>query len=416
VLAMALSLGMEETVTETLEAIAPSVGFQQAARQVWDVLVIGAGPSGALAGRELARHGASVLLIDKASFPRHKVCGCCMNAAALGVLRAVGLEALPDQLGARPLHELWLVEGTRRARIALPPGVALSREAFDAALIRQAIKAGASFLPHTAATLDGVEEHLHRLTLRGGDWRIDVKTRVVLVANGLGGGLGPDGPIIEPTLVHRSRIGAGIIVDDAPDWCRSGTISMICGRGGYMGLVQREDGRLNVAAAFDPTFVRLARGPGPAAANLIVQAGLSPVHGLNEGVWRGTPRLTQHRARLAQERLFVIGDAAGYIEPFTGEGIAWALWCGAAVSPLALEAIRQWTPALSDGWAAVYRQQIGRRQRVSRLLAAMLRRTMLTRAAIEVLSRVPALAAPVVHYVNAPLPVHFNEERQTSHA
>jgi len=400
---------MEETVTETTEAIAPSLGFQQAARHVWDVLVVGAGPSGALAGRELARQGASVLLIDKATFPRQKVCGCCMNAAALGVLRAVGLETLPDQLGARPLHELLLVAGQRRVRIALPSGVALSREVLDAALIRQAIQAGASFLPHTAATLDGGEERLHRLTLRCSDWRICVKTRVVLVANGLGGGLGQHGHVVEPTPVHRSRVGAGTIVDEAPHWCRSGTISMICGSGGYIGLVQLEDGRLNIAAAFDPWFIRSAKGPGPAAAKLIAQAGLPQVNGLNEGAWwRGTPRLTQHSVCLAQERLFVIGDAAGYIEPFTGEGIAWALWCGVAVSPLALEAIRQWTPALSDRWVALYRQQIGRRQWASRLLATVSRRAALTRAAIEVLSWVPSLAAPVVQYVNAPLPVHFN--------
>jgi len=399
---------MEETVTATTGMIASSLGFQQAARHVWDVVVVGAGPSGALAARELARQGASVLLIDKATFPRQKVCGCCMNAAALEVLRAVGLEALPDQLGARPLHELLLVEGQRRVSIALPPGVALSREAFDTALIQQAIKAGANFLPQTTATLARGEAHRHRLTLHRREQQIDVETRVVLVANGLGGGLVQDGPVARPKPVRRSRIGAGTMIDEVPRWYRGGTIFMICGSSGYVGLVQLEDGRLNVAAAFDLTFVRSARGPGPAAAKLIAQAGLPQVNGLSEGSWRGTPRLTQHSLRLAQERLFVIGDAAGYIEPFTGEGIAWALWCGVAVSPLALEAIRDWTPALSDRWDALYRQQVGRRQWACRLLAAMLRRVVLTRAAIEVLSRVPSLAAPMVQYVNAPLPVHFN--------
>jgi len=183
---------------------------------------------------------------------------------------------------------------------------------------------------------------------------------------------------------------------------------MVCGSGGYVGLVQLEDGRLNIAAAFDPAFVRSAKGPGPAAAKLIAQAGLPPVKGLKEGSWRGTPRLTQPSLRVAQERLFVIGDAAGYVEPFTGEGIAWALWCGVAVTPLALEAIRRWTPAVSNRWEALYREQVSRRQWACRLLAAMLRQAVLPRAAVEVLSWMPALAAPMVQYVNAPLPVHFN--------
>ncbi|MBI3324096.1 MAG: NAD(P)/FAD-dependent oxidoreductase [Candidatus Omnitrophica bacterium] len=397
---------MEEAVTATTGAIAPSLGFQQAARRVWDAAVVGAGPSGALAALELARQGASVLLIDKAAFPRQKVCGCCVNAAALGVLRTVGLQALPDQLGARPLDELLLVAGQRRVRVALPCGIALSREVFDAALIQRAIQAGAHFLPHTTATSDRGDERYRRLTLRDGAQRICVETRVVLAANGLGGGFVQPGPAARPRRVSGSRVGAGTILDEAPRWCRGGTLFMICGSGGYVGLVQLEDGRLNVAAAFDPAFVRLAKGPGPAAAKLIAQAGLPQVDGLSEGSWRGTPRLTQHSVRVAQERLFVIGDAAGYIEPFTGEGIAWALWCGAAVSSLALEAIRRWTPALSDRWVALYRRHIGARQWASRLLAAMLRRATLTHAAIEALSWVPSLAAPVVRYVNAPLPVH----------
>ena len=61
-----------------------------------DVLVIGAGPAGSVTARELARRGRRVLLVDKAAFPRPKVCGCCLNAAA--VARDVtldGLQALP---------------------------------------------------------------------------------------------------------------------------------------------------------------------------------------------------------------------------------------------------------------------------------------------------------------------------------
>ncbi len=388
--------------------IAPTLSLRQAARAEWEAVVVGAGPSGALAARELARQGASVLLIDKAAFPRRKVCGCCVNAAALGVLRAVGLEALPEQLGAKPLHKLLLVEGPRRVGVALPAGVALSREAFDAALIREAIKAGASFLPQTAATVDRGDERLHRLRLRCGEQQRGVQTRVILVASGLGGGVMPHGPAVTPTPVQRSRIGTGTMLDEAPRWCESGTIHMVCGSGGYVGLVQLEDGRLNVAAAFDPAFVRSAKGPGPAAATLIAQAGLPQVNGLHEGPWQGTPRLTQSSVRLVQTRLFVLGDAAGSIEPFTGEGIASALWSGAAVSPLALEAIRRWTPALSDQWAALYRRRVGRRQWACRLLAAMVKRPVLTRAAIHALSCVPSLAAPVVRYVNAPLPVHCN--------
>ena len=57
-------------------------------RNSWDVVVIGAGVAGGLAAFDCARRGLSVLLVEKRSFPRWKVCGCCFNANALAALAA----------------------------------------------------------------------------------------------------------------------------------------------------------------------------------------------------------------------------------------------------------------------------------------------------------------------------------------
>ena len=62
----------------------------------WDVVVVGAGPAGSMAALEIARRGRSVLLVDKASFPRYKVCGCCLNARALSLLELADLGGLVD--------------------------------------------------------------------------------------------------------------------------------------------------------------------------------------------------------------------------------------------------------------------------------------------------------------------------------
>ncbi len=56
----------------------------------WDVIVVGAGLAGSLAARQLALAGARVLLLDRATFPRWKVCGCCFNPHAQSALAAVG--------------------------------------------------------------------------------------------------------------------------------------------------------------------------------------------------------------------------------------------------------------------------------------------------------------------------------------
>lgn len=73
--------------------------FDAAGAATWDALVIGAGPAGALAARQLAQAGVRVLLVERNAFPRWKVCSACLNGQALSVLDAIGLEALVPSLG-----------------------------------------------------------------------------------------------------------------------------------------------------------------------------------------------------------------------------------------------------------------------------------------------------------------------------
>ena len=117
----------------------------------YDAVVIGAGPAGAVTARELARRGCSVLLVDKAHFPRPKVCGCCVNGAAVKTLARLGLGSV--LANGVPLHDVRIAAGRRSARVKLPCGVALSREAFDFALVREAIAAGVVFRDGVSAEL-----------------------------------------------------------------------------------------------------------------------------------------------------------------------------------------------------------------------------------------------------------------------
>ena len=113
----------------------------------WDVIVVGAGPAGSVTARELARRGRRVLLVDKAIFPRMKVCGCCLNSAAIRTLERLGLAHVLE--GAIPLDRVRIAAGARSADVNLPRGMALSREVLDARLVEAAIEAGAEFRPGT---------------------------------------------------------------------------------------------------------------------------------------------------------------------------------------------------------------------------------------------------------------------------
>jgi 2-polyprenyl-6-methoxyphenol hydroxylase-like FAD-dependent oxidoreductase len=169
---------------------------------------------------------------------------------------------------------------------------------------------------------------------------------------------------------------------------------------GYLGLVRLEDNRLDLGAAFDPAWVKSAGGLGRAAVATLQEAGFPALPGLADLPWGGTPLLTRRASRLAAERAFLLGDAAGYVEPFTGEGIAWALAAARAVAPLARRAVRRWTPALAQEWTRRYRRTVTRRQQVCRIVARVLRHPRLFRGLVTALSWAPGLAAPLVWRLN----------------
>jgi len=380
--------------------IGPTLAPEQAARRLWDCGVIGAGPAGTMAARELARGGASVLLIDRAAFPRYKVCGGCLNPRSLRLLDRAGLGRLTADLGSVPLTRFRVAAAGRYADVPVPTGSGVSREAFDAALVRAAVAAGAAFLPITTATVLPAARATERRTLRlrhaGCDHTVDC--RVVLVASGLGGKLddSPDRDDAAPAWQPGSRVGAGVMIPSPPPGYEPHTIYMACAADGYVGAVVIEDGRIDMAAALDPLAVKRAGGPGDLSATILDQAGFPPIPGLTRLPWKGTPHLTRRSPRLGGERLFVLGDAAGYVEPFTGEGMAWALAGATLVAPLALCGVRQWNPRLLVRWRAAYRETVTRRQIVCRATAAVLRHPFVTRAMIRVLGMAPWVARPVL--------------------
>src|ERR1043165_2004376 len=320
-----------------------TIDSARAANRAWDIIIIGAGLAGSLAARELARDGAAVLLIDRACFPRTKVCGGYLNLRALSALAGVGLGNLVEQCGAKPVHSLRLSAPHAQAVVPVA-GRALSRKTLDAALVRAAIQAGAQFLSGTPARLGEATDRARLVLLRQEGQEIQASARVVLGANGLAGSLLASEADHRNVVESGSRLGAGVMAEETPEFYTPGCIFMACGQGGYVGMVRHESGELNVAAAFDAAFVKQTNGLGNAAAAVLREGGFPPIDGLESLAWHGTPLLTRSVFPPAAERVFLLGDAAGYVEPFTGEGMAWGLVSATRVVPLALRACRQWDP------------------------------------------------------------------------
>jgi flavin-dependent dehydrogenase len=383
-----------------IESVQATTTLRAAAEVAWDVLVVGGGPAGAIAAHGLARRGVRVGLLDRMRFPRGKVCGCCLNGAALSVLDQCGLTQLPGACGAVKLREFILSGGGRSASVALRHGVSLSRERFDAELIKAAIGQGVVFLDDSRAAIEATCSDVcqlnvctatssQRLQAKTVVWAAGLGSRTVDRVNGRGG-----------AVASSSRIGAGTVLNDACDQYVAGTIYMACHRNGYAGLVRLEDDRLDIAAALDVTAVKRRTGIGNLVAEILDSSGLRLPRTLADATWRGTPLLTQQPSRIFGHRYFVVGDAAGYVEPFTGEGMAWAMAAGRAVVPLVLQSLESGTEQTGPAWQREHRRLIGRRMRRCRAISRLLRRPLLVNSAIRLLAHAPSLASPFVGSLN----------------
>lgn len=382
---------MNATATLTLSS---------AGAQCWDLVVIGAGPAGAVAARELARRGRSVLLVDRKTFPRDKVCGGCLSQHAVTALQRLGIGELPRRLGGNPYDQFRLWSGGHLAELPLPSGIAVTRRALDHGLVQAAIAAGVDFLPGTQASLLPSAADAREVPLRQGPEEVIAAAKIVIVADGGNGHVLEQTPDIRYRTQPHARIGAGAVLENVQRGYHAGAIYMGVARHGYVGVVRVERDGLNLGAALDPDFVRRCGGLSTAIEAIIATSGLPRIDSLGSADLRGTAPLTRRASRVSSHRLFAIGDAAGYAEPFTGEGMAWAVLSATMVVPVAMAAIDKWCPELELSWTQTYRTAIRGRQKRCYRLARLLRSPWLVSGAVAALARFPNLAQPFVRRMN----------------
>ena len=381
---------------------------EEAADVLWNTVVVGGGPAGAAVAIRLAREGQRVLLVDRQSMPRSKVCGCCLSSTALAELCALGFSPQENGriAGELPLTRVRVVADAHEVTLPMPWSGTLSREALDTQLVQIARASGARWLPWVDVT--GVEEHpgaTPRVTLacrrqrgeaRGAGFLLQAET--VVLATGLSDHVRMPGGT--PRVIDRgSRIGAGTTLSPELFDLPVGELLMAVGRGGYCGIVLLEDQRVDVAAAVDRQALAAAGGVAGAVAAILKDAAGGAAWGnrlgeiLSRAAFQATPPLTRSAAVVAGATgsILRVGDAAGYVEPFTGEGMGWALAGGRLVADALLT---QTSPA--EAYRRSYAAFASRHHRRCRRIAAVLRHPRLVASAIRFAAAAPWMARPLV--------------------
>lgn len=268
------------------------------------VLVIGGGVAGTTAAIRLRHHGFDVTLMERAVFPREKICGCCLGAAGVSALDAIGLGNAVRDLGVatrqfvgylqtrrQPIHRdepmttrKGVVACDPPIRFSVVPGVAISRSVLDQFLIEQSASVGVDVRqPHEAQIVHSDDRCVtvrHRAidpAGLGNRWTTTDQYEMVIVATGLTGvfqsgrsagtrgadsradaapaGDRPMGRFELPWVVPpHGPLGVATHLPGDHELAKAwtigdGDIQMICGDDGYVGLVRLACGSIDIAAA-----------------------------------------------------------------------------------------------------------------------------------------------------------------------
>lgn len=376
----------------------------------FDAVVVGGGPAGCLAAIGLARLGRRVAIVERGRRGRDKCCGHCLNPRVAPILGRHGLLDRVRSLAVgrtatlavespdgRPMLELRL-DGEHREGGWLVP-----RDRLDATLWDEAIAAGAIAHREASARLveAGDRDGVARLEIESAGRTLRWAASLVVAADGLGSGLARRAGLASAgcgrgfgfsatlglSVASRDRLGL-----------RRDRVSMLVDRAGYLGLVL-EDGGTAAERVHAAGLVRESAG-GDRSPRAFLEAMLRPrgaeaaVHGLVAAgpmPWR--PR------GIVRGAVALVGDAAGYVEPFTGEGMAWAFESADALLDAAA-VHRAWNADAAARYVREHRRRVAAKQRGCALVAAALAQPRLLGAACAAgraaMRLAPAIGRPLV--------------------
>ncbi|QFT98911.1 Putative oxidoreductase [Roseovarius sp. THAF8] len=295
----------------------------------FDLVILGAGPAGTAAAREARRLGLTAALVDKAVFPRPKLCGGLVTGRCAAHLAEIfGIEITPDLFETRRNFEFHLRDQPLGTLEDVPPLHLTMRWDFDHRLLQEAFAAGAAdYTGHRVETHDLTAD---RLTLASGE---TLAYRLLIAADGV---QSPTAKALFGQPFSRDTIGFALEVEapsQAPTEATPIRIDFAAADWGYgwsfpkkhsttIGLGGLHARNPQMKAHLSAYLARLGTG----------QSATVKGHFLPFGAPKPTP---------GKGNVLLVGDAAGLVDPITGEGIGHAIHSGALAARAAKTALDQ---------------------------------------------------------------------------
>lgn len=295
--------------------------------EVVDVAIVGGGPAGSTCAAFCAAAGLRTLVLEREKFPREKVCGDCLNPACWPVLQRLKLE---EDIRNGPHASLDAVEfvaiGGEKLRVELAGRnrgmISIKRSLFDHLLLSRARTLGAEIREET--TLIALDRTAAK------NWRIDIvretfAARVVVGADGRNSTVARLRNLLPRP--ERERVALQAHIPLPRDFGNRIVLQFL--PEGYSGQAPVNDRELNLCLVGAPLTISSLRAWAEQEFKLPA-----------DQTWRTITPLTRAPVSVAHENLFFIGDAARVVEPFTGEGIYYALRSGELAANAIVRIIR----------------------------------------------------------------------------
>src|SRR5437667_3433714 len=294
--------------------------------ETFDVAIIGGGPAGSSCAAFCALAGLRTLVIEREKFPREKVCGDCLNPSCWAVLEHLGVAQRVRDLPHSKLDsvEFIAIDG-HKVVVDLPPGhnceVSVKRSLFDDLLLTRARDVSADVREGTTITA----------VANSGNWKIETGAGESFSARTLIGADGRNSTVARLCNLlprpARERVALQAHVPLPRNFGSRVVLQFL--REGYSGQAPVNERELNLClVGAPPTISRLRKWAER-------HFEITP-----DQPWRTITPLTRSLVPCAHENLLFIGDAARVVEPFTGEGIYYALRSGELAADAITKIIR----------------------------------------------------------------------------